>query len=298
MKQPKLMNYSRMRDILTPHFAQMRDYSYMSNELGMIYGDPCIFLYVVQQNQPPFIIDDYRMGIFVDGEALLNINLVERHITPGTLVFLSPGTIINPIGFSGQLEVYGIGLFADFPMPFASGQMPSAMNGQVRDFQIKIDDPDIATARHIIDCIWHVVHQKGYNRQTVSSLVAALMHHYDGLYRRYSDMVLASQSREQTIFDRFIQLVNQHCAEQHQISYYADRMCLTERYLSTVIRQTSGVTAKEWIDRALIMRIKVELRHTDKSIARIAEDLNFANTSFFCKYFKRETCMTPGKYRE
>ena len=288
------MNYSRMRDILTPHFAQMRDYSYMSNELGMIYGDPCIFLYVVQQNQPPFIIDDYRMGIFVDGEALLNINLVERHITPGTLVFLSPGTIINPIGFSGQLEVYGIGLFADFPMPFASGQMPS----QVRDFQIKIDDPDIATARHIIDCIWHVVHQKGYNRQTVSSLVAALMHHYDGLYRRYSDMVLASQSREQTIFDRFIQLVNQHCAEQHQISYYADRMCLTERYLSTVIRQTSGVTAKEWIDRALIMRIKVELRHTDKSIARIAEDLNFANTSFFCKYFKRETCMTPGKYRE
>ena len=292
------MNYSRMRDILTPHFAQMRDYSYMSNELGMIYGDPCIFLYVVQQNQPPFIIDDYRMGIFVDGEALLNINLVERHITPGTLVFLSPGTIINPIGFSGQLEVYGIGLFADFPMPFSPGQMPSAMNGQVRDFQIKIDDPDIATARHIIDCIWHVVHQKGYNRQTVSSLVAALMHHYDGLYRRYSDMVLASQSREQTIFDRFIQLVNQHCAEQHQISYYADRMCLTERYLSTVIRQTSGVTAKEWIDRALIMRIKVELRHTDKSIARIAEDLNFANTSFFCKYFKRETCMTPGKYRE
>jgi len=227
MKQPKLMNYSRMRDILTPHFAQMRDYSYMSNELGMIYGDPCIFLYVVQQRQ-----------------------------------------------------------------------MPSAMNGQVRDFQIKVDEPDIATARHIIDSIWHIVHQKDYNRQTVSSLVAALMHHYDGLYRRYSDMVLASQSREQTIFDRFIQLVNQHCAEQHQISYYADRMCLTERYLSTVIRQTSGVTAKEWIDRALIMRIKVELRHTDKSIARIAEDLNFANTSFFCKYFKRETCMTPGKYRE
>lgn len=297
MKLPKLMNYSRMRELLSPHFAQMRHDSYISNELGMIYGDPRVFLFIVQQNQPPFIIDDYRMGIFVGGEAHLTINLVERHITPGTLVFLGPGTIINPIDFSERLEVYGIGLFADFPMPFASGQMPSAINGQVRDFQIKVDEPDIATARHIIDSIWHTIHQKDYNRQTVSSLVAALMYHYDGLYRHHSDILQASKSREQTIFDRFIQLVNQHCAEQHQITYYADRLCLTERYLSTVIRQTSGVTAKEWIDRALITCIKVELMHTDKPIAHIADDLNFPNPSFFSKYFKRIVGITPGKYR-
>jgi AraC-like DNA-binding protein len=298
MKQPKLMNYSRMRDILTPHFAQMREYSYISNELGMIYGNPSIFLFVVQQNQPPFIIDDYRMGIFVGGEAHLTINLVERHITPGTLVFLGPGTIINPIDFSGQLEVYGIGLFADFPMPFAPGQMPSSFNGQLRDFQIKVDEPDIATARHIIDSIWHIIHQKDYNRQTVSSLVAAMMYHYDAIYRRHSEQQSIIHSHEQTIFDRFIQLVNQHCAEQHQIGYYASRLCLTERYLSTVIRQTSGVTAKEWIDRALITRIKVELIHTDKSVARIADDLGFANPAFFCKFFKRLTSLSPQKYRE
>ena len=298
MKQPKLMNYSRMRDILPPHFAQMREYSYISNELGMIYGNPSIFLFVVQQNQPPFIIDDYRMGIFVGGEAHLTINLVERHITPGTLVFLGPGTIINPIDFSGQLEVYGIGLFADFPMPFAPGQMPSSFNGQLRDFQIKVDEPDIATARHIIDSIWHIIHQKDYNRQTVSSLVAAMMYHYDAIYRRHSEQQSIIHSREQTIFDRFIQLVNQHCAEQHQIGYYASRLCLTERYLSTVIRQTSGVTAKEWIDRALITRIKVELIHTDKSVACIADDLGFANPAFFCKFFKRLTSLSPQKYRE
>ena len=309
MKQPKLMNYSRMRDILTPHFAQMREYSYISNELGMINGDPSVFLYIVQQNQPPFVIDDYRMGIFVGGEARLTINLVERHITPGTLVFLSPGTIINPIGFSGTLEVYSIGLFADFPMPFlppegrsvarnAQGQMPSAFNGQVRDFQLPASDADIQTARHIFDALWHLVHQPDYHRPTATSLVAAMMHHYDAIYRRHAEQQSASQSREQTIFDRFIQLVNQHCAAQHQISYYADRLCLTERYLSTVIRQTSGVTAKEWIDRALIVRIKVELMHTDKPVARIADDLNFPNPSFFSKYFKRLTGLTPQKYRE
>ena len=75
-------------------------------------------------------------------------------------------------------------------------------------------------------------------------------------------------------------------------------MCLTERYLGTVIRQASGVTAKEWIDRAVISRIKVELRHTDESVASISEQMNFPNPSFFSKYFKRLTQMTPNEYRE
>ena len=292
-KQPKLMNYSLMKDILGPHYAQIHDHSYISNELGIVYGDPRIFMLVIGQSQPPFIIDDYRLGIFVSGEIHVNINLVERHITPGTIVFFGPGTIISPISFNGKIEVYGLGLFADFPMP----QMPPAFNGQVRDFQIKACESDIATARHIIDTIWHVVHQPDYNRQTVSSLVAAMMHHYDGIYRQHIDLLKASQSREQTIFDRFIYLVNQYATREHQISFYADKMCLTERYLGTVIRQASGTTAKEWIDRAIVEHIKIELKHTDKSIAQISDEMNFPNPSFFNKYFKRNTGRTPAEYK-
>ena len=297
-RRPKLMNYSRMKELLSPHSSEMREKSYISRELGMVYGDPSAFLMVLAQSQPPFVIDDYRMEVFVGGEVRININLVERHITPGTLVFLGPGTIISPISFKGKLEVYGIGLFADFPMPFAAGQMPSAMNGQVRDFQIKVSESDIATARHMIDTIWHVVHQPDYNRQTVSSLVAAMMYHYDGAYRQHIDLMKASQSREQTIFDRFIYLVNQHATHEHQISFYADCMCLTERYLGTVIRQASGTTAKEWIDRALVERVKIELKHTDKPLVQISEEMNFPNPSFFSKYFKRLTGQTPLEYRE
>ena len=292
-KQPKLMNYSRMKDILGPHYAQLHDHSYISNELGIVYGDPRIFMLVIGQSQPPFIIDDYRLGIFVSGEIHVNINLVERHITPGTIVFLGPGTIISPISFNGKIEIYGMGLFSDFPMP----QMPPAFNGQIRDFQIKVGESDIATARHIIDTIWHVVHQPDYNRQIVSSLVAAMMHHYDGIYHQHIDFLKASQSRKQTIFDRFIYLVNQHAKREHQIGFYADKMCLTQRYLGTVIRQASGTTAKEWIDRALAEYIKIELKHTDKSIAQISEDMGFPNPSFFSKYFKRLTGRTPLEYR-
>ena len=291
-KQPKLMDISRMRDIFAPLFEQISKNIYISNELAMLHGEPMVFRLLVQQT-PPFVINDHRLGIITRGEGEVNFNLVDHHLTEGTLIYIGPGTIITPIRFSNDLELQGIGLFADFPMPFADGQFPSAFNGQVRDFQLPVAKEDLQTARNILDTLWHLVH----HRQTASSLVAALMHHYDRLFHQQVDNLAATRSREQTIFDRFILLVNQHCREQHQISYYAERLCLTERYLGTIVRQTSGTTAKEWIDRALIARIKVELRHTDKSVARISEEMNFPNPSFFSKYFKRLTQKTPAQYR-
>ena len=296
-RQPQLMDVTRMRDILTPHLSQIREHVFMNSELAMVRGDHSVFSLLMHQ-RPPFAINDYRLGIILNGEADININLQDRHLTSGTLVYFGPGTIIHPKCLSPDLRIFGIGLFANFSMPFAHGQMPSAFNGQVRDFQLPAHEEDIATARHILDTIWQTVHTADdYHRPTVTALVAAQMHHYDHLFRQQADQQASNRSREQTIFDRFLQLVTQHCDEHHQIGYYAGRMCLTERYLSTIIRQTSGVTAKEWIDRALITRIKVELVHTNKSIARIADDLHFPNPSFFCKYFKRIVGMTPGDYR-
>ena len=296
-KQPQLMDLSRMRDILTPHLALISENIVFNGEVGMVHGDHTVFSLLMRQ-KPPFTINDHRFGIILNGEAHINFNLQDRHVTAGTLVYVGPGTIINPIRLSDDLRIYGMALFADFPMPFAQGQMPSAFNGQVRDFQLSVSEGDISTARHILDTIWHVVHGESYDRPVVTALVAALMHHYDHLFRQQTDIQAATRSREQTIFDRFIQLVNQHCRQQHQIGYYADRLCLTERYLGTVIRQTSGTTAKDWIDRALITQAKVLLRHSDKSVMQISEDLDFPNPSFFSKYFKRLTGMTPGEYKK
>ena len=296
-KQPKLLDVSLMRDIFKNNFSQICQNLFFNDELAMIHGEPSFFQFIMQQ-QPPFVINDHRLGIITHGEGHINFNLMDRHLSAGTLIYLGPGTIIDPIHFSDDLELMGIGLFADFPMPFAAGQFPSAFNGQVRDFQLPVSVEDQQTARNILETLWHLVPQKDYHRPTASSLVAALMHHYDRLFHQQADTLAATRSREQTIFDRFIQLVNQHCRQQHQISYYADRMCLTERYLGTVIRQTSGTTAKEWIDRALITQSKVLLRHSDKSVAQISEDLNFPNPAFFSKYFKRLTAMTPLEYRE
>lgn len=293
-KQPKLMSIPRMRDILEPHVEEISKRVYMDNHLAIIRGTADMLRLIILQ-QPPFTFDDMRMGIILRGEATTNLNLIEKHFTAGMLIYIGPGSIINPVSISPDFEFYGVGIPTDFPF---QTKMPQAMNGQVRDFQIVAGEADLVTARHILDTLWHVVHQPDYNMETASSLIAAKMYHYDVLYRKHTDNILGLQSREQTLFDRFLQLVNQHAPREHHIDFYASRMCLTERYLGTVIRKASGVTAKEWIDRALIAHIKVELRHTDKSLTQISEELSFPNPSFFSKYFKRLTQMTPAEYRK
>ena len=295
-KEPKLMDAAMMKDLLSHHHIPNASDFFMNNEIGVLNGNPELFQSYIFQ-QAPFVINDYRMGIIVQGEGLININLVERQLNKGMIVFLSPSTIINPVHFSEDYEVMGMALFPDFMMPFSSVQTPIVFKGQVRDFAIPVSDIDFQIAQRLLNTIWFLVNQPDYQRPVVSSLVAALAHHYSAAYTISMEQRKANRSQEQTIFDRFIQLVNQHCVNHHHIAYYADRICLTERYLNSIVRHTSGVTAKEWIDRALIMRVKVELIHTDKPIAQIAEDMNFPNSSFFCKYFKRIVGVTPKDYR-
>ena len=295
-KKPELLDMAAMKEILTAQRDNSTGQFFLNNEKGILHGNPQVFRIVVQE-KAPFIINDHRMGLITRGEAKTTLNLVERHLKAGSMVYLAPGSIINPVSFSDDFKISGIALFSDFTMPFASDKMPSAFNGQMCDMVLPTADEDIIIVKHIMDALWHLVHQDNYPRPVASSLVAALMNLYNDIYKRSTEHHAKAITREQTIFDRFIQLVNQHCKEQHQLAYYASRICLTERYLGTVIRQTSGVTAKEWIDRALITLIKIELIHTDKAVASISDELHFPNPSFFCKYFRRITGVTPGEYR-
>ena len=106
-KQPQLMDVFRMRDILTPHLSQIREYVYMNSELAMVRGDHTVFS-LLMRHRPPFTINDHRLGIIMSGEAEININLQDRHLKSGTLVYIGPGTIIHPKHLSADLRIFGI----------------------------------------------------------------------------------------------------------------------------------------------------------------------------------------------
>ena len=91
--------------------------------------------------------------------------------------------------------------------------------------------------------------------------------------------------------------MSQYALNQHALDFYASRLCVTPRHMSTIVRNVSGKTAKYWLDEAIINAIKVQLHYSDKQVSEIAYDMDFPNPSFFCKYFKRLTGITPLEYR-
>ncbi len=104
--------------------------------------------------------------------------------------------------------------------------------------------------------------------------------------------------RNREVFVRFMDLLDQYHQIERSVAFYADKLFITPKYLSSIVKKVSGENALEWINRYVVLEAKSLLMHSDKSIQEVAYALNFPNPSFFGKYFKHHTGMSPGEYKE
>lgn len=104
-------------------------------------------------------------------------------------------------------------------------------------------------------------------------------------------------TRQEEIFERFITEVEAHYRKERSIKFYADLLCITPKYLSSVIFKVSQRLAGEWIDDYVMLEAKTLLKSGRLSIQQISEQLNFPNQSFFGKFFKRYAGISPKEYK-
>ena len=107
----------------------------------------------------------------------------------------------------------------------------------------------------------------------------------------------SARSRNDEYFSQFMAELSRHYMQQRSVGFYAGQLHLTPKYLTTIIRKTSGRTAVEWIDDYVVLEAKNLLKYSTMSIQEVAYCLNFPNQSFFGKYFRNHTGMTPSAYR-
>ena len=124
-----------------------------------------------------------------------------------------------------------------------------------------------------------------------------LMEIYDKTKALFLHRNAANTSRQEELLEKFISFVFQHSGTQREVQFYADQLCITTRYLSSVIQHLTGHTPKELIDIRCIQEIKMQLRTTNKTMQEIAFELDFPDQSFFARYFKKHTGLTPVAYR-
>ncbi len=104
--------------------------------------------------------------------------------------------------------------------------------------------------------------------------------------------------RVRELFNHFMMLMERDFKLSRDVSYYASKMSITPKYLTTIVRQVTDHTPKAIIDQYVILQIKLQLQRTSQSVKEIAWEYHFADTSFFCRYYKKHTGVTPQQERK
>ena len=120
---------------------------------------------------------------------------------------------------------------------------------------------------------------------------------YDKVQRYFTKEQLEGGNRKGQLFKKFIHLVHTNCTAQRDVAFYAEQLCISTRYLSAITKEVGQISAKEIIDEFLTLEIKVALQSTNLSLKEIADRYNFPDQSFFGRYFKKHTGISPKEYR-
>lgn len=110
--------------------------------------------------------------------------------------------------------------------------------------------------------------------------------------------VARSYTRKQLLFHRFMHLIHEYALREHQIGFYADRLCISSRYLNEItVEYSKGKTPKELIDEQLTVEIKVQLNKLNLSVEEVAGICCFPDSSYLSSFFKKHTGITPKEFR-
>jgi AraC-like DNA-binding protein len=133
-------------------------------------------------------------------------------------------------------------------------------------------------------------------RETLKHLTLGFF--YGTGYRFHLVRDESQKSKQDILVEKFLTIVKQNYRRQRMIEFYSEKLFLTPKHLSRVIKERSGKSSGEWIEDHVMLEAKALLKSTDKTIQQISDELNFPSQSFFGKYFKRRAGISPKEYRK
>lgn len=272
------------------------------DEFDFIGNEFAIFdnLRDISQFRYPTRIEPAVIAICLEGQARISINLKEYNIIRSQLVVLMSEHIIQYHERSDNFK----GLFIVVSPSFIDDVL-NEVESMVTFFFYAIKHPCTTLSNDELEKLieYYSLLKKRvkladapYRKEIAQNLLKVLFYEISGIFSCHKIEEIPN-SRKQEYFSKFISLVTQYFKKERSISFYASQMCITPKYLSSIVKDVSGKNAGEWITEYVILEAKVLLKSSKMDVQGIAYKLNFPNQSFFGKYFKQKTGMTPGQYR-
>ena len=235
------------------------------------------------------------------GSATVTVDQLRNRVTRDTLLLLLPGSILHlnerTDDFRVRFCAFSLELFSEA----AYRLDPSFFHILHEHAIIRLPDRIIEGVRNWFQMASYTYRDRGnIFRNTIirNRLQNVLLEAFDKTQRFAPDVhSQTGTTRQADLFQRFVALVHEHCTEQREVAFYADRLCISTRYLSTIIRSVAHSTAKEFIDRSVVLEIKMLLGSTELSVQEIAYRLHFPDQSYLGRFFKKHTGVSPTEFR-
>ena len=254
----------------------------------------------------PCRFDGLLMLYCVEGHLKLSVNLNEYDIRDNHLVITTPGNIlkVSQVAGSEQLKYVIVAMSSRFAMGLKV-DLKKIMNEGIALMEIpvmKLDEGMSSLMQQHLSLVANVINSdSSFREDSVTSIVSSMICLVAGLWadriNELREEAAQTTTRSRMILEQFIRLVGQYHTKYRNVGFYADKLCLTPKYLSKLIKTASGKSAPEWIDSYVILEAKNLLKYSDIAIKEIVYRLNFPNQSVFYKFFKARTGMTPSEYR-
>lgn len=253
---------------------------------------------VISEARFPLKMDKVTQVIVAEGEISCIVDFYSYSLKAPAVALFLPGQIIESIEVDEHFKGYGMAVTKEFT---------DSLNLPV-SFQEKlfIKNNHFYTLNHegleaLVACYAHVasiMKQNGhpYREEVIRHLFSAYYYGF-GYYVHNAQSQSTVMTGQQEICEKFISLVAENFKCHRNIGFYADRLCVTKKYLSALLKQETGLTALEWIEKYVVLYAKGCLSSTSMTVQEISDELDFPSQSVFGKYFKRVEGMSPKAYR-
>ena len=244
------------------------------------------------------------IGVGTEGETSLTSNLQEFRLKKDSLFIFSPKHILQ-VQSNNRFKAHLIVIAPDFlkrinidtkrmmPLFLQFGSPPC----------MELTQAESQSLRSFISMVEQELKgsETDFSSEIIGGLIAATIYKVGDILTHYltehPEVDSPIHNRAEEYFRQFTELLGEHYKHERSVGFYARQLCITPKYLTTLIKRISGKSVSEWIDNYVILEAKTLLKYSNMSVQEIAYYLNFPNQSFFGSYFKRNAGMSPSQYK-
>lgn len=248
----------------------------------------------------PYKMNTLGISLIIKGNTKGRINLNKHQINAPSLLFTLPEQILQMEEHSEDylaLHIVYSQQFAENISKYHKEYFSLYMNIYNNPIH-QLDDRELDLFTEFYSKVKQILSDLKNPYRTEMVLHQLVLFFYMISYRYLQVEQKIHKTKQETLVDNFLTLVAQNYKKYRLLDFYADGLCITPKYLTTLVKKVSGTYASEWIEKYVILEAQALLKSTNLTIQQISDVLNFQSQAFFGKYFKRLVGVSPSEYRK